>query len=144
MFAFPDREAELYAAAHFARQCLLENPNQRIGVIVIGLERLRARVRAIFDDVLAPPRLVQREGIGERPYNLSLGEPLRNYPVVEAALDILDRAGVARSPVGLSRLLRSPYWGDPAQDGPLRFACDCAWRERGRNGGAGWDLPLSP
>ncbi|EQD70828.1 DNA repair protein, predicted [mine drainage metagenome] len=144
MFAFPDREGELYAAAHFARQCLLENPNQRIGVIVIGLERLRARVRAIFDDVLAPPRLVQREGIGERPYNLSLGEPLRNYPVVEAALDILDRAGVARSSVGLSRLLRSPYWGDPAQDGPLRFACDCAWRERGRNGGAGWDLPLSP
>ncbi|MHB1543751.1 MAG: PD-(D/E)XK nuclease family protein [Gammaproteobacteria bacterium] len=141
VLAFPDREAELYAAAQFARKSLLENPSQRVGVIVLGLKRLRASVRAIFDDVLAPPRLTEQDGIDERPYNLSLGEPLRNYPLVEAALDILDRAGIARSPVGLSRLLRSPYWGDPTEDGPLRFACDCALRERGRNGDTGWDLP---
>ncbi len=140
VFAFPDREAELYAVAQFARRCLREDPDTKIGVIVLGLKDLRAQVRAIFDDVLAPPRLGRAGGGSERPYNLSLGEPLVNYPVVESALDILDCAGSARTPAGLSRLLRSPYWGDPAVDGPFRFACDCAWRERGRDGEVGHDL----
>ena len=141
VWAFPDRETELYAAAHFARRSLLENPDQHIGVIVLGLERLRSKVRAIFDDVLAPPRLITQGGIDERPYNLSLGEALGAYPLVGSALDILDRAEATRAPMVLSRLLRSPYWGDPTRDGPSRFAYDCAWRERGRNADAGWDLP---
>lgn len=139
-WAFPDREAEIYAAAQFARRSLIENPEQKIGVIVIGLERLRQRVRAIFDDVLAPPRLTGNPGPVERPYNLSLGEPLSHYPLIETALDILEAAAMSRSPLTWSRLLRSPYWGDPSRDGLLRFAADRSWREQGRNGDTGLDL----
>ena len=137
--AYPGRTDELYAVATAARASLQENPACRIGIVLLGGDRYRTQFRAILDDVLSPLRLASCGDPAHRPYSLSLGDPLSDYPLVETALDILDCADRNRSGEGLGRLLRSSYWGGIAQDGQKRFAADCAWRNLGRGVGNGWD-----
>ena len=137
--AYPNRTDELYAVATAAQALLQERPSCRIGIVLLGGDRYRTQFRAVLDDVLSPPRLASCGDPARRPYSLSLGDPLSNYPLVETTLDILDCADRNRSGEGLSRLLRSAYWGEIARDGQKRFAADCAWRDLGRGVGVGWD-----
>jgi probable DNA repair protein len=137
--AFPDRVDELYAVATAAQGILRREPSCRMGIVLLGGERYWAQLRAVLDDVLCPPRLASSDGAIRRPYSLSLGDPLADYPVVEAALDVLDWADRNRSVEGLSRLLRSPYWGEIGRNGAERFAADRTWRTLGRSTGNDWE-----
>ena len=81
----------------------------RIGIVVPDIAQSRKAVRRIFAQVMEPahrlPGRVQRQ----LPFNLSLGEPLSSYPLVAAALRVLE---LARHEVEFERasgLLRSPF-----------------------------------
>lgn len=137
--SYPNRTDELYAVARAVQATHRENPSCRIGIVLLGGDRFRAQLRAVLDDVLAPPRLASLSDPTHRPYSLSLGDPLSEYPLVETALDVLDGADRNHSGEGLSRFLRSPYWGEIGGDGPKRFAADRAWRNLGRGIGSGWE-----
>jgi ATP-dependent helicase/nuclease subunit B len=94
---FESPRQELEFAARWARQ-RLEETGARIAIVVPGLAQRRAEVKRVFSRVL-----------GTR-FNLSLGEPLTAYPMVDAALALLELA--AGAPVAYdraSRLIRSPF-----------------------------------
>jgi len=105
---------ELQRAAAWARAKLVQNPAARIGVVVPGLEQVRAEVEQIFLSTLHPEFFGGVEG--QRSFDISLGIPLSDYGIVRAALLTLKLAA-GEVPFGeLAELLRSPYaWGEGAE-----------------------------
>ncbi len=128
--AFTDAEAEVEACAAWVRARLERQPEARIGVVVPDLAGQRTRIARCFDDALRPGALLPGAEGDPRPFNLSLGAPLLDQPLVNAALGVLE---LLRRPVPLERvgqLLRSPYLGEP-DELPARALLDARLREDG-------------
>lgn len=104
-------EQEIHAAAAWARGILAQSPDARIGVVVPNLGALRASIARIFDDVLVPDAALAPGQVRARPWNLSLGLPLLEWPVVHAALQILALAQGSLPAAAAGALLRSPFLG---------------------------------
>ena len=124
LLSFADSRVELAAAADWARRKLDENPSARIAIVVPDLEAQAPMLEALLDAALAPQRLFPGNEQAPRPWNLSLGRPLSEAPVVAAALLAL---GLARSDMELSelgRLLRSPFLGGASAEGADRARLD--------------------
>jgi hypothetical protein len=93
-----DARAEAYAAACWARTRLERDGKKHVGVVVQDLASLRPAIEGIFEDVLGKPL-----------FNISLGLPLTEWPVVADALALL-RWITGPLPVGeAGALLRSPF-----------------------------------
>ena len=97
---FPSAKQELEAAAKWAR-ARLEEGKARIGVVVPDLGKRRAEVVRVFSRVMQP-------GL---PFNVSLGRPLISYPLVDAALSLLEFSGRPMDFARASALIRSPFIG---------------------------------
>jgi len=98
--AFPSAKHELEAAAKWAR-ARLEEGKKRIGVVVPDLGKRRQEVVRVFARVMGTAL----------PFNVSLGRPLASYPLVDAALGVLE---LAHQPLDFARasyLIRSPFIG---------------------------------
>ncbi|HVS26977.1 MAG TPA: PD-(D/E)XK nuclease family protein [Burkholderiales bacterium] len=129
---FPDAEAELYAVASQIKQTLAERLNTRIGVVVPDLSARRADLVRIFDDVLQPARVVSASRERARPYNVSLGLALTDYPLVASALRILELARGELALDDMGSLLRSPFLAAAEQEFTLRALLDASLRRSGR------------
>lgn len=92
---------EIRRAARWARQRLEANPSARIGVVVPALAAQRNAVRRTFTQVMGPAAV--------QPFNISLGEPLTAYPLVDAAFLVLALAGREMPFERASQLVRSPF-----------------------------------
>ena len=103
-----DAEEEIRRAAVWART-RLERGCARIGIVVPDLAARRAAVVRIFSAVMAPEFALPGARVTALPFNLSLGEPLADYPMVNAALMLLELAGREIEFERASRILRSPY-----------------------------------
>lgn len=128
--AFTDAEAEVEACAAWVRSRLEQQPEARIGVVVPDLTGQRTRIARCFDDALRPGALLPGAGADPAPFNLSLGAPLLDQPLVNAALGVLE---LLRGPQPLERvgqLLRSPHLGEP-EELPARALLDARLREDG-------------
>jgi len=127
--AFVDVQAELRAAAAWTRAGL-EAGAQRIGIVVPDLASQRAAVIRVFDEALVPQALLPGAQ-AVRPYNVSLGEPLANVPLVHAALAILS-AGSGPLPMNTaSQLLRMPFLAGHAEEQAARARLDLELRQIG-------------
>jgi probable DNA repair protein len=102
--ALPDAQAEIEAAARWARARLEARPTARIGIVVFDLGGLRATVERIFDAILHPGGLSPG-----RLFNLSLGGSLDHEPVIATALTVLDLAAGRLPTHVLGDLLRTPF-----------------------------------
>ena len=126
---------EVNAAARWARRLLEQNPHARIGIVAPALTEQRARVVRIFDEVLVPdallPAIAAAPGIGARPYNLSLGLPLSDYPLVRSALLVLDLAQGRLPLEKVGALLRSPFLFGADAEMTRRALLDAHLRHRG-------------
>lgn len=111
--AFADRQAEWRAAAHWARRRLLENPRQRLMVVIPDLERERERIERTFDEILRPDVLLNRQGPTTVPFAIEGGVPLARYPMVDTALTALALLGDAQPFEAVSAWLRSSYLLSP-------------------------------
>jgi len=133
--ALADTRQELETAARWARSLLergVGSVGAPIAVVVPNLEAVRAEVEAIFDDVLRPAAHYPGVAHASRPYNLSLGPPLAQTPVVADALRILSLlAGPLPAPE-LSVLLRSPHLGAAERERDARARVDAWLRGRAR------------
>ena len=130
LLSFPDGRLELAAAAAWARRKLDENPSASIAIVVPDLEAQASLLEVLLDEALAPQRLFPGQEQAPRPWNLSLGRPLADAPVVAAALLAL---GLARSDMEiaeLGRLLRSPFIGGSSTEGAQRARLERWLRER--------------
>ena len=127
--AWPDGRQELAAAAGWARRRLEAAPGARLAIVVPDLDAHASLVEDLLDDALAPTRLLPGQGDAPRPWNVSLGRPLADAPIVAAALSVLDftvRAGIEFG--GASRLLRSPFLGGAAAEAGQRAALEARLR----------------
>ncbi|HWP94166.1 MAG TPA: PD-(D/E)XK nuclease family protein [Gammaproteobacteria bacterium] len=126
----PHPAAELVWAARWARARHEADPRARVAVVVHDLEARRAQVFATFDAVFDPLRHDPAAGDRPRPYNVSLGEPLAQAPVVAEALTALALADTHVDWPALSRLLLAPSVGGAGAERGVRARVEVALRAR--------------
>ncbi|MGZ5087363.1 MAG: PD-(D/E)XK nuclease family protein [Usitatibacter sp.] len=130
-----DAKDEIDAAARWARSRLEEGAGQergespRIGVVVPDLASSRARVQRVFANVMLPGRFVAAESEA-MPFNVSLGAPLPQFPMVSDALAMIDLCGADVPFEGASRVVRSPFIAGAESEMESRARLDAALRER--------------
>lgn len=116
--SFADRQAEWRAAANWARRRLLENPRQRLMVVIPDLERDRERIEGTFDEVLRPAALLHGAGAATLPFAIEGGVPLARYALVQTALTALAMVSEAQPWDVASAWWRSGYLlGPGAREG---------------------------
>ena len=122
-----DAEQEIWLAARWAAACLQRDPRARIGIAVRDLSSQRDRYARILDQVLCPSSC--SGNAVARPYNLSLGQPLVNWPVINDALLFLQLAGTRLEFDTVSRVLHSPFLRGAETEQWARVACELHLRE---------------
>jgi probable DNA repair protein len=129
VFSGPEDEVE--AVARWARARLGADPQARIGVVVLDLARLRRQLERVFAQVMRPGAGLPGIPSTPLPFNISLGESLSAYPLVDSAIAVLELLQGEADLGRLGSLLRSPFIAAAeAEQGP-RAALDAALRRRG-------------
>jgi ATP-dependent helicase/nuclease subunit B len=132
-----EASAEIAAAAQWAAQLLLTSaPDTAIAVVIPSLGQCRAQVERVFTEILHPDAAGD-PGAG-RLFDISLGLPLSEYPIIFSALTALRCAGPSVRLVDIGHVLRSPFFAGAGLEGDGRALADAALR---RIGAA--DLPLA-
>jgi ATP-dependent helicase/nuclease subunit B len=129
--AAPDAEQEILLAARWARARLEENPRARIGVVVPDLGALRTRIACTFEDVLHPAAVLPGVAHATPTFNISLGLPLGDCPLVYAALTILEFTRERLPLTQVGSLLRSPFLGGGETEIGRRALLDVKLRQLG-------------
>ncbi|TMH95158.1 MAG: PD-(D/E)XK nuclease family protein, partial [Betaproteobacteria bacterium] len=130
--SFPSGKEELECAAKWAR-ARLEEGRARIGVVVPQLAQRRKEVVRVFSRVMQPGYSLPGAENAPLPFNVSLGEPLSNYPLVDAALGLLELSFHSVEFARASKLLRSPFLAGAESEMARRATLDARLR---RNLGA--------
>src|SRR5215471_1716010 len=117
--AFDSAKHEVEAAARWAR-ARLEAGGKRIGVVVPSLEEKRKEVARVFSRVMGDVR----------PFNISVGIPLVQYPVVALALSVLRISQEELPFEEASRIVRSPFVGGAEAELGARMRLDARLREK--------------
>jgi probable DNA repair protein len=100
----------------------------RIGVVVPDLQQRRREVNRVFSRVMAPDWALPGAPVAVLPFNLSLGLPLADYPLVHAALSMLALSLGEVEFALASRLLRSPFIGGADREFAQRARLDAKLR----------------
>ena len=124
-----DATAEIDAAARWAAGRLHEQERHRVVIVVPDLGARREAVRRTLERVLAPSTgLAQGPAPEAQAFELAAARPLSAQPVVAAALDLLELFVGTPVLAALSRLLRHPFAGGAAGEGPARARLDARLR----------------
>ena len=126
---YPDSRRELAAAAAWARTRLAADPAARLGIVVPELESQAPLLEDLLDEALVPSRLLHGHADGPRPWNLSLGRPLVDLPVVATALRAFALVHESLEFADVSRLLRSPFIAGDQQEAGHRARLEAWLRE---------------
>jgi len=126
---FASAREELETAACWARE-KLEAGAARIGVVVPELALRRREVQRVFSRVMRPGFNLPGVEARALPFNLSLGAPLADDPLVRAALSILELAAGEIPFEQASRLVRSPFVAGAEIELAQRARLDAALRKR--------------
>ena len=124
-------DARTRAAALWARAILTRESEATVGVVVPDLQRLRPDIARIFDEVLLPSAVLSPWSEQARPWNLSLGLPLAQWPPAHAALLLLELVGGRLSTQAAGVLLRSPFLGAAESERGARALLDQRLRRQG-------------
>lgn len=101
-----DEREEVISAARWIRE--VYRPGMRIGIIVPQLERYRDLIIREFNAELDPASVLP-ESNSKAIFNISMGRPLSEEPIVRSAIDILTMNSGTSKMERLSSLLLSPY-----------------------------------
>ncbi len=83
--SFRDHQSELQAIADWAKETSTQNPDYQIGVVIPNLGELQNMVKNIFDQVFTSSLIETHL----KPYNMSLGIPLYQYPLIQDLLNTI-------------------------------------------------------
>ncbi|HNV89159.1 MAG TPA: PD-(D/E)XK nuclease family protein [Methylotenera sp.] len=125
-----NQEAECRAAVAWVKQRLDENPNAKLAIITPLLNETRNQLADLLDDVFYPASV--RPGLAEsaRCYNFSLGTPLAQQPIIQAALNMLRLVSSYQlQQTNVSGMLLSPFWSASQQETDARALLDAKIRE---------------
>ncbi|HLE65991.1 MAG TPA: PD-(D/E)XK nuclease family protein [Burkholderiales bacterium] len=127
--SFKSPREEFAAAARWARG-RLEAGTKRIGVVVPDLRERRKEIVRVFCRAMHPGRHLPGEPKTPRPFDVSLGLPLSDYPIVHAALSVLRFSFDEIAFSEASRLIRSPFLGGAESEMARRARRDAELRRR--------------
>ena len=114
---------EIRAAAVWAKQQLQRDPTRRIAIITPQLQQQRDILEHGLREIISPQSLLPGSST-TADFNLTLGRPLADYPLIAQLLLVLDTTRNQSLPLyDVSVILRSPSIGDPAE-WPQRAALD--------------------
>ncbi len=128
--ACADSNDEIRRAAAWARARLEAGGAARIGVVVPELAKHRQAIRRIFSAVMEPDYALPGIPTPAFPFNVSLGEPLASFPLVNAAFLVLELAGREIDFERASHLMRSPFLAGADSELARRARLDARLRER--------------
>lgn len=126
-----DTEAEIRLAAEWAQELLRKNPATRIAVICVGISEQRHNLERLFTEIVAPNVYLDNT-TQSTPFNISLGQPLSDRPLVAHALAAARLLTGAQPLNAIGQLLRSPFIGGHEREWERRALFDRALREDGR------------
>ncbi len=127
-----DADAELRSAAAWARS-VAEQGAQRVGVIVADIQHRRAEIERVFTDAFAPNARTITATSSTIPVAIAAPQPLTTYPMVNAALGILELACIGGRSALAGRLLRSPFIAGAEVEQSLRALADVRLRKEQRD-----------
>ncbi|MGK0673968.1 MAG: PD-(D/E)XK nuclease family protein [Halothiobacillaceae bacterium] len=128
---FPNAACEDEAAARWARAWLERNPSARIAIIAPDLGARRARLARLLDAQLVPHALLPGMSATPRPWNISLGTPLREHGMVRAAFLVFALGEAYLDLDTLGQALRSPFLGGFETERDARALLDARLRREG-------------
>ena len=128
--ACTDNNDEVCILARWIQQRLERQPDARIGVVVPDLRAHRSSLIRHLTERLVPRNIIN-ESDESLPWNISLGLPLKSYPVIEAAFSILELAGGSFQLEKLGPLLNSPYLAGASAEIGQRAMLDRKLRDVG-------------
>lgn len=134
-FCANDPDHEIRVVAQWARQVLETDPSAsertfQIGVIVPDLGNRRSDIERVFTEVFHPDSWLQPEKDPRRLFNITLGLPVSEYPIIQSALQILS-VDPEKIPIEIvTRLLLSPYLPGYQEERTARAILDVSLRER--------------
>ena len=128
-----DTDREIRAAAEWARRILetdteADSPEFRIGIVVANLEQCRGRVERIFSEAFHPTSHLRPDRDTHRLFNISLGLPLSEYPIIAAAFLVLESQPQGIPMETLGQFLRSPFLRGTESEWTSRALLDVALR----------------
>ncbi len=126
--ALSSSREEIEKAAAWAR-ARLEQGRARIGVVVPDLAQRRKQVVRVFSRVMQPAFNLPGAARAPLPFNVSLGQPLADYPVVDFCLGLLQLSFGEVDFSLASRLIRSPFLGGAEAEMARRARLDAQLRE---------------
>lgn len=109
---YADEKEEVVGAARWAREQV--RPGMRAAFIVPELEKYRALIEREFARELNPASVLPGQGL-RYVFNISLGTPLTDEPLVKAALDILSVRPGKNETTKLFSALLSPFFSSEAE-----------------------------
>ena len=127
--ACSDSRAEADLVARWARQCISNQPNASIGIVVPELQSKRNIIMQSLDKTLLPQSMKITESSESRPYNVSLGLPLTSYPIIETALQLTGLLLPTISLQDAGMILRSPFIRGWQEEGGTRALLDGQLRQ---------------
>ncbi len=125
-----DVEAECRAAAAWAKQQLDANPDAKLAIVAPQLNEIRNQLAALLDDTFYPES-ARLALAGSAPcYNFSLGTPLIEQPMIQAALNLLRLfSSYQLQQTDISSVLLSPFWSASQFEADARALLDAKMRE---------------
>jgi ATP-dependent helicase/nuclease subunit B len=116
-----DPASELTQAALWAKSLLEKNLPYPIGIVVPDLAVRWEEVDAIFSSVLMPESILANHYDKPRPYNISAGRKLADFPIVSLVFELLKLNTQA---ISFGQLLLSPFITGFTREGMARSALD--------------------
>ncbi|MBM0105562.1 PD-(D/E)XK nuclease family protein [Steroidobacter sp. S1-65] len=127
-----DADDELELAARWAR-AQIATGKSTVGVVVAALQTRRAEVQRVFEDVFAPGQRNIHAEATRIPVVIAAPSPLASYPIVDAALLVLQFALHDRPATHAGRLLRTPFIAGGESEKDRRAMADFRLREEQRD-----------
>jgi len=125
-----DGQDEIRMAAAWARQQTNAAPERRVAIVAPQIAQQKRDIQRIFAEVLTPSAYLQHSTAQYR-FNISLGQPLADHPLIAHALLLLELLH-GEQPLGsVGQLLRSPFVGGHSGEWEPRALFDAALRDDG-------------
>ena len=124
-------EAECRAAVAWAQACLMQNPTSKLAIVAPQLSEIRNQLADLLDDTFYPASIRPSLADTTKNYNFSLGTPLIQQPIIQAALNLLRlfSAYQLQQP-DISAVLLSPFWSKNQQEADACAMLDAKMREK--------------
>jgi len=103
----------------------------KIGVVIPELAESRAQILRVFDREFFPANTPREIEQSQRPYDIGLGNSLAEWPLVQAALLLLELKIDSIDAPGFSHLLLSPYIAGAVREHQRRLKFDRQIRSAG-------------